>query len=131
MKIVRVVCAILLLVSSLPSATPQENKPDKKQLEAQAKEREAQVKQLVADAKALEKQDKLVKARDKYVDAEGIMTSGDAQGGIHRIDDKQKQQVGSLLDQAQHAYQAGQFAESIEPLKKALEMQPGNAAMHY
>jgi tetratricopeptide (TPR) repeat protein len=130
-KIARVICAVLLLVSPLPSATPQENKPDKKQLEAQAKEREAQVKQFVADGKALEKQDKLVEAREKYVDAEGIMTSGDALGGIHRIDDKQKQQVESLLEQAQHAYQAGKCSDSIEQLKKGLTIQPANAAIHY
>ena len=134
MKIARVICTVLLVVSTLPPAAPQDNKSaqlNKKQLEAQAKEREAQVKQLVADGKSLEKQDKLAEARDKYVDAEGIMTTGDALGGIHRIDDKQKKQVESLMGQAQRAYETGKFAESIDQLKKGLEIQPANPAIHY
>jgi tetratricopeptide (TPR) repeat protein len=114
----------LLLVFPISLAVAQSSQPDQKDLEAQAK-------QLVAEGKALEKQGKLAEARDKYIDAEGVAPNGDALSGIGRIDDEQKQQVESLLAEAHRLYDDGKFSQSIEQLQHGLELQPGNAALHY
>jgi len=127
MKLAPALCALLLAFQPVASAMPQGNPPaplTKKQLEAKAKE-------LVAEGKALEKQGKLAEARDKYVDAEGFTSTGDALNGIHRIDDKEKQQVESILSQARTLYETGKFTDSLQQLQKGLEIQPSNPALHY
>jgi len=99
--------------------------------EADRKQREAQAKQLVAEGRVLEKQEKLAEARDKYVDAEGILPTGDALGGIRRIDDAEKQKVEALLGQARNLYDQGKYADSAQLLQQALDLQPADAALEY
>lgn len=106
---------------------PAENKPgqkDKKQLQAQAKE-------VVAEAKVLEEKDRLSQARDRYVDAEGILSTGEALAAIRRINEKQKEQVESLIADAHRLYDEKKFSETLQPLQNGLDIQPANPALHY
>ncbi|MGB6546784.1 MAG: tetratricopeptide repeat protein [Candidatus Acidiferrales bacterium] len=127
MKPSTAIFALFLIVSPFPSVASQQSQPsqpDKKQLQAKAKE-------LVDQGKALEQQGKLAEAKDKYVDAEGVMSTGDALSGIHRIDDEQQTQAQSIVADAHRLFDAGKFADSILQLQKALEIEPSDAAVHF
>jgi tetratricopeptide (TPR) repeat protein len=117
----------LLAIVSVPLAAAQSNEPektDKKALEAQAKE-------LVAEGRVLEQQGKLAEAKDKYVDAEGVTPTDDALSAIHHINDAEKQQVESLLNEARHLYETGKLPESAQQLRQGLELDPTSAALRY
>jgi tetratricopeptide (TPR) repeat protein len=118
------VLGLVSILFFLPLASPQSAKPDKKQLKAQAK-------QFIAEGNALENEGKLSEARDKYVDALGVVSTSDALNAIKNIDEKEKQQVESLLSEAHRFYDAGKVTESIQPLLQGLRMKPGLAALHY
>ena len=119
--------ATLLVTLAITAAAQQENeppKPDKKQLEAEAKE-------LIDEGKALEQQGKLAQAKDKYVDAVGVVSTGDALNAINRIDDKEKQQIESLLTEAHRLYDTGKVPDSVQQLQQGLEIKPAHPALHY
>jgi len=115
---------VSLLLWSPPSAAPQSGNPDKKQLDTEAK-------QLVAEGKALEKEGKLSEARDKYVDSLGAVSTNDALNAVKDIDEKQKQQVESLLSEAHRLYDAEKVTESQQQLRQGLAMRPAHPALHY
>jgi tetratricopeptide (TPR) repeat protein len=122
-----VILATFSITLAVTAPGQQESEPakaDKKQLEAQAK-------QLIAEGKALEQQGKLAEAKDKYVDAVGVVSTGDALSAINRIDDKEKQQIESLLSEAHRLYDTGKVSESVQQLRQGLEMRPAHPTLHY
>lgn len=124
MRVPLVLGSVLLLVSPILRASDQSGQADKKQLEAQAK-------QLIAEGKALEKEGKLAEARDKYVDSLGVLSTSDALNAVKDIDDKERQQVESLLSEAHRLYDAGKVTESQQQLQQGLAMRPAYPALHY
>lgn len=116
--------SITLTITAAGQQESEPAKPDKKQLETQ-------VKQLIAEGKAFEQQGKLAEARDKYVDAVGIVPTGDALSAISHIDDREKQQVDSLLSEAHRLYDTGKVPESLQQLRQGLEIKPAYPALHY
>lgn len=116
-------CALLVGFSVFWYVAPSAAQ-DRKALETEAKG-------LIAEAKALEKQGKLAEARDKYVDAEGVISTGEARGAIDRIDEQQKSQVKSLVDDAERSYEAGRFNDGVERLQQALQIQSSSWELHY
>jgi tetratricopeptide (TPR) repeat protein len=115
---------VLLLVSPIPWASDQNAQADKKQLEAQAE-------QLIAEGKAFEKAGKLSEARDKYVDSLEVVSTGDALNAVKEIDEKEKQQVESILTEAHRLYDLGKVSDSQQQLRQGLAMRPAHPALHY
>jgi len=116
--------SITLAIRAAEQQGSEPPKPDKKQLEAEAK-------QLIAEGTALEKEGKLAEARDKFVDALGVVSTSEALNAVKDIDDKEKQQVESLLSEAHRLYDMGKVLESAQQLRQGLEMRPALAALHY
>jgi hypothetical protein len=115
---------ILLTFLLVPCLSAQNSTPDKKQLEARAKE-------LIAEGKVLEQQGNLAEAKDKYVDALGVVSTSDALDAINHINEEQKQEVESVLQETHHAYDAGKLAESVQQLLNGLQIDPTDAMLHY
>jgi tetratricopeptide (TPR) repeat protein len=122
---------VSLIALSITLATPAAENQESQAPNADKKQLEAQAKQLIAQGKALEQQGKLAEARDKYVDALEVVPKGDALSAIKGIDDKEKQQVESLLSEAHRLYDTGKVQESVQQLRQGLGMKPAYPALHY
>ncbi len=117
------VCASLAGLVTLWSLA-QNAQPNKKQLETHAK-------QLIGEGKALEDAGKLGEAKGKYIDAEAIYSTSDGLDGIKRVNEAEKAQASTQLNNARRLYDAGKYQESLEELKRGLVEQPGNPAFEF
>ncbi|HEY1679548.1 MAG TPA: hypothetical protein VGG04_17665 [Candidatus Sulfotelmatobacter sp.] len=104
---------LLLLVLVLPAfAFANEEKDQKKALEAQAKE-------LIVQAKDQEKSGNLVEARKLYANSQAFWETKDAQNAIKKIDDEIHKRVKDSLKQARQLYESGKFQAASETLTAA------------
>ena len=95
---------VVLLFSSLLPAENQE-KAQKKVLEAHAKA-------IIAEAKTLEKSGQLVEARVKYAESQAMLETRDAVDAIKHLDDEIHKHAKDVLNESRKLYEAHKYKEA-------------------
>jgi tetratricopeptide (TPR) repeat protein len=101
---------VVLLFSSLLPAENQE-KAQKKVLEAHAKA-------IIAEAKTLEKSGQLVEARVKYAESQAMLETRDAVDAIKHLDDEIHKHAKDVLNESRKLYEAHKYKEAAVALEQ-------------
>ncbi len=117
---------LLLAIFGLPLLTAADD-----QQKSQKKELEAAAKALNEAAKALEKSGKIVEARLKYAESLGYIELKDASQAISRLDDTLKTNAKSTIASAQKLYETGRYKEAAQGLEEALILQTLRPVLAY
>jgi len=105
---------VALLFSSL---LPTEN-----QEKAQKKVLEAHAKAIIAEAKTLEKSGQLVEARVKYAESQAMLETRDAVDAIKHLDDEIHKRAKDVLNESRKLYEAHKYKEAAVALEQGAKM---------
>jgi tetratricopeptide (TPR) repeat protein len=105
---------VVLLFSSLLPAENQE-KAQKKVLEANAKA-------IIAEAKTLEKSGQLVEARVKYAESQAMLETRDAVDAIKHLDDEIHKHAKDVLNESRKLYEAHKYKEAAVALEQGAKI---------